>query len=183
MEIHPVPDADRFPWSRTLRRYILGPGLAVALMILLILNYTRLDPKLWKDADSASFQTAPEGDDWETFTASRLRFFQETGEPVLVHVVASWNPVAAESRVALCTRKDLQSLIDRHHVRKLLADVSGSSPDAQPFLRSLGEEETPVVAIFLPHQARPIVHAGLIDERWLQETLAPLATAPANPSP
>ncbi|MBY0589605.1 hypothetical protein K2X85_20730 [bacterium] len=165
-------------WSRSLRRYVLGPGLAVVGMILLILNYAGIDPRHWKDADSSSFQTTPEGDDWEPFTASRLRFFQETREPVLVHVVASWSPAAAESRVSLCTRSDFRELFARHPVRKLLADVSGTSRDAQAFLRSLGVDETPTVALFLPDHAEPNIRVGPADLTWLKEYLASIPPPP-----
>lgn len=167
-----TPSTPPLTWRRTLRRYVLGPGLAVLVMVILILNYAGLDPKIWKDADSASFQTAPEGDDWEPFTFRRLRIFQEAREPVLVHVVASWSPAAAESRVALCTSEPIQAELDQHKVRKLLADVSGPSPDSTELLRLLGEEETPTVAIYLPGKPDPIVRAGVVDLAWLRQTLA-----------
>ncbi len=159
-------------WVRTLRRYVLGPGLAILVMVILILNYAGIDPKMWKDADSSSFQTSPEGDDWEPFTFRRLRFLQEAGEPVLVHLVASWSPAAAESRVALCTSDQIQAELERHNVRKLLSDVSGPSPDATELLRSLGDDQTPIVAIYLPGQPDPIVRAGIVDLAWIRQTLA-----------
>lgn len=159
-------------WSRTLRRYVFGPGLAVLVMVILILNYAGLDPKMWKDADSTSFQTAPEGDDWEAFTFRRLRYLQEAGEPILVHLVASWSPAAAESRVALCTSQPIQAELDRSKVRKLLADVSGTSPDAAELLRLLEEDQTPIVAIYLPGHPDPMVRVGVVDLVWLQQTLA-----------
>jgi thiol:disulfide interchange protein len=158
-------------WTRTLRRYILGPGLAVLVMTILILNYAGIDPKKWKDDDSASFQTSPEGDDWEPFTASRLRFFQETGEPVLIHVVASWSPSATESRLLLCTDEKLRLLLDTYRVRRMIADVSGTSTEAMAFLREIGEEETPVVVLYRPIEKERRVRAGVVDRDWLEKSL------------
>lgn len=157
----------RTDWRWTAARYAIGPVAMLVLMIIGIVRFGGLDPKTWQEEPLRSFQTAPEGPEWQKFSRARLTSLRQSGPVALVHFVASWSPESMAYRATLCGNRALRRLVDAGQLAVLLCDVSSRDPADMAILEALGTTELPVVALYGPPADDPVVLKTPVDEAEL----------------
>jgi len=154
-------------------RYSIGPAAAVGLMGLLIAWHLLHREAPWRRSEPVSpqFQTHPEGEEWEPYSEERLRAALDEGKVVLVHFIAPWRRESAENRMTLCRSTFLREGVARGQLTLLLADHSDKSPAVELALRRLDRRAPPVVAVYPPDGAPPIVLDGRVSDAAVAECI------------
>ncbi|MBA2728217.1 MAG: thioredoxin family protein [Parachlamydiaceae bacterium] len=86
-------------------------------------------------------------EEWENFSASRLKQLRDEGKPVFIDFTAKWCLVCQANHLVLSTSEVYQKLKD-NNVVKMKADWTRSDPEITSLLREFGRNGVPLYVLY-----------------------------------
>ena len=109
--------------------------------------------------------------EWKTFSPELVQQLRDEDKIVFIDFTANWCFTCKTNTLVAIEKQDVAEFVHQHGIVPVLADWTNRSEEIRNYLQSLGRNSIPLIVIWKPGQAEPILLDGLITEGQLIDAL------------